>query len=551
MKLAKLLSLFLYSTLTAVIYFPVYGQQTALDSILDYRKLVTDARNTDDLIAGYVFFRNHKEKSTLNNDTISILFDLQMIVIAESELGAYYDAKASIAEALELIDLNSHPDSFLEDKLRLYNELGIVYRALNNYDKALVVYDNTLSISHPNMDSVSMMTNKANVYMNQGKWHLAKDLYQKVYDLRLLHGDKRRIARALNNLGSVQSKLNDSEGIENMLSALDIRLEEKDQSGIFSSYNHLTNYYKNNDDLAKANLYATLGYQYARSYSPAYKLEALDNLLELSNDSIVIEYRNLRDSINKAKLLNDNKYAITRYNVEEEQRKTMESEIKREKQKRMTLLYQFIGGFILIASGLLYLMLRSRFKKQKLKEVYETETRIARKVHDEVANDVYHVMSKLQSKNSNNTELLDDLEIIYNKTRNISKESGVINVGDNFDVILNDLLINYQNDDINIIAKDMSKINWNAISETKKTVLYRVLQELLTNIRKHSQASLVAITFSHIGNKLQVECKDNGVGCKLKKSNGLLNVENRIRIINGTISFESDIENGFKAIITL
>ncbi|MEP3969203.1 MAG: ATP-binding protein, partial [Nonlabens sp.] len=85
----------------------------------------------------------------------------------------------------------------------------------------------------------------------------------------------------------------------------------------------------------------------------------------------------------------------------------------------------------------------------------------------------------------------------------------------------------------------------------QKSTVYRVLQELLTNTNKHSQASIIVINFSHSGKSIVINYKDNGVGTELIKGNGLQNTVNRIHSINGSITFESEKEKGFKAIITI
>jgi signal transduction histidine kinase len=70
-------------------------------------------------------------------------------------------------------------------------------------------------------------------------------------------------------------------------------------------------------------------------------------------------------------------------------------------------------------------------------------------------------------------------------------------------------------------------------------------------MRKHSEASFVFINFSSTGNSISINYKDNGVGAHLIKGNGLQNMENRVHSINGSITFESEIGNGFKSIIRI
>jgi len=138
-------------------------------------------------------------------------------------------------------------------------------------------------------------------------------------------------------------------------------------------------------------------------------------------------------------------------------------------------------------------------------------------VHDEVANDVYQVMTKLQD----NSEILDDLENIYSKTRDISKDNSLIELNSSFEETINELLYTYKNESVGVITKGIKIVNWNALSNIKKVTIYRVLQELMTNMKKHSQASIVAISFSKNKNKIHINYKDNGIGCDLKKQVGL------------------------------
>jgi len=77
------------------------------------------------------------------------------------------------------------------------------------------------------------------------------------------------------------------------------------------------------------------------------------------------------------------------------------------------------------------------------------------------------------------------------------------------------------------------------------------LQELMTNMKKHSQASLVILTMKDVKNKLQITYSDDGVGCEINKSNGLLNAENRINSLNGKLILHSNKNEGFKATIII
>ena len=447
-------------------------------------------------------------------------------------------------------NLDNNDSTVVSNKKGLFISLGIIYRTRKEYDKALDVYDKALQISDDKEYNLVVLMNQANIFNDQGKFSVAEELLQKIYNERMKLNEPKKTALVLDHLGSVKAKLGKIEGLKNMLEALEIRKREKDSQRFYISYKHLTEYYKNRNNLDSARYYANLGYEMAAKYGDSYVQDALSNLLKLSGDSLVIEYINTNLSLESERLNNENKFASAKYNLAKEQRKTLENQLIAEKQRGLKRAYQIAGGAIVILGIFLIIMIISRQRKKRLEEIYFTETRISKKVHDEVANDVYHVMAKLQHHKKVSDEVMDDLEQIYSKTRDISKENTEIDVKENYADLLTELFQSFQSEAVSIVTRDIYKVSWR-ISDQKKTALYRVLQELLVNMRKHSKASLVAITFKEDKGKRIIEYKDNGVGCELKKLGGLHNAENRIENIKGTINFDSEINYGFKAIITL
>lgn len=111
----------------------------------------------------------------------------------------------------------------------------------------------------------------------------------------------------------------------------------------------------------------------------------------------------------------------------------------------------------------------------------------------------------------------------------------------------------YQNKQLKIVMLGIDDMGWGRIQSHKKVIIYRVLQELMVNMKKHSQASVVMIRFENKGKQGYIYYSDNGVGIGEEKiifKNGLQNVENRIKTINGTITFDSKIGRGLKVVLT-
>lgn len=82
--------------------------------------------------------------------------------------------------------------------------------------------------------------------------------------------------------------------------------------------------------------------------------------------------------------------------------------------------------------------------------------------------------------------------------------------------------------------------------------LYRITQETLNNIMKHAKAKKVSINLENDKNKfITLSIIDDGKGFdqkKIKKNkitgNGLGNLQTRVRLLNGTIKIESEINKG-------
>ncbi|MCB9174132.1 MAG: PAS domain S-box protein [Flavobacteriales bacterium] len=88
--------------------------------------------------------------------------------------------------------------------------------------------------------------------------------------------------------------------------------------------------------------------------------------------------------------------------------------------------------------------------------------------------------------------------------------------------------------------------------------LYRVLQELTSNIVKHSEATYAKIEILKKGKNLHIRVTDNGVGIMnnitkptTKLGIGLKNIETRINYLSGLFSINQEYKNGSEIIIVV
>jgi signal transduction histidine kinase len=79
--------------------------------------------------------------------------------------------------------------------------------------------------------------------------------------------------------------------------------------------------------------------------------------------------------------------------------------------------------------------------------------------------------------------------------------------------------------------------------------LYRILQEQFTNILKHSQASLIDISFERTNEEIRMSIEDNGIGFDplfMKSGIGLENIKRRVQVHNGNYVIQTAPGRGCK-----
>ncbi|MXQ54195.1 sensor histidine kinase [Shimazuella alba] len=82
--------------------------------------------------------------------------------------------------------------------------------------------------------------------------------------------------------------------------------------------------------------------------------------------------------------------------------------------------------------------------------------------------------------------------------------------------------------------------------------LYRILQETLTNAKRHGDAKSVWVRLCFSAEQLQLDIWDDGIGCDhLQKGFGLKNLQNRVKELNGTCSFFTEKGKGFKTRVVI
>lgn len=479
--------------------------------------------------------------------------------IAQTRLGDFPGSQNSAVRALSLLE-NSSDSLYMAS---IYNNLAVTYRKMNDLDESIREYNNALKYVETQADSLTVMNNLANIYAEKEEYDTSLDLLSSIIPLA---EKPNALNRFKDNYYYTLWLRNKADVADTLVSIMEARNRDHDLIGLLASYDHLVRIYEE-DDPEKALHYANRYYETARKlHSVSDEVSALDYLIRLSppraSKTYAQTYIRLNDSILSARDQVKNLFAKINYDEERKlaeidllEKTTFQQQLEVLRGRNQRNMAVLLGIFILGSTMVIHYFLRQRHKREKIKGIHATEARISKKIHDELANDVYNVMTELENPTSPNKEAtLSRLESIYFRTRNISKENTPVNTGPGFQEDLQYMLSQSVPAHVKLYLLGFNDISWAKISHESKIVIHRVLQELMVNMKKHSEASIVSLNFKETSSRLKIIYNDNGNGltsAELKKGAGLKNVENRIESIGGCFNFQPEKTTGFSAEILI
>ena len=94
------------------------------------------------------------------------------------------------------------------------------------------------------------------------------------------------------------------------------------------------------------------------------------------------------------------------------------------------------------------------------------------------------------------------------------------------------------------------------LENSLEITLFRIIQELITNVVKHSKASESTIHITHHEQKINIMVEDNGIGFETnqiskKDGMGLYSIQKRVENLDGTLNIDTIIDKGTSVIIDI
>ncbi|WP_051230557.1 tetratricopeptide repeat-containing sensor histidine kinase [Epilithonimonas caeni] len=508
-----------------------------------------DFREKNELDSSFLYFFRAKDIFLQKKDSFGVGKCLANLAIIQETKGDYFGSQES---GLSALDYFNQRDSIEYNYISInYNTLSIVSSRLKDYKKAIEFYLQSIKFSNDSINKNIYRNNLANSYRKEKKYNSASKIFQSILDNNTKK-DK-EYSRALSNFAYSKWLQNSNfNPIPEFKQALNIRIKEKDLWGQNASYAHFADYYsrKKSDS---ALFYAKKMFDVSNKIkSPDDQIEALQKLIVLDSKNYASHfsrYQALNDSLQTARNKAKNQFALIRYETEKNKADFLKAKAESTERQNKITARNIIVISLIVLFIIAFFYYKKRLQQEKIIEAKNTEIKYSKKVHDRVANRIYQIISFIENTlHLDKNSILFALENVYETSRDISYENVDVSEKQNYRDQLSQMLGSYSSPKtVQVIITGNDDEIWQNTNLLQKTEVYLVLQELMTNMKKHSQANIVSIKFSRENSKINISYTDNGIGIKqLSPKNGLQNMENRINAINGTIIFDTETNNLLK-----
>jgi signal transduction histidine kinase len=195
-----------------------------------------------------------------------------------------------------------------------------------------------------------------------------------------------------------------------------------------------------------------------------------------------------------------------------------------------------------------------RFFAAQCLTAQETERRrIAAELHDTIASALAGIKFRIEKTAEDMKRGLGDAESIRSLSSNMAQTIGEVRriMADLRPSILDDLGIlpalnwfcrEYEKNYTHLSVEKQIEISEDEVPDLLKTVIFRISQEAMSNIARHSEASLVGMALQKVGGRVELSIQDNGHGFQLgevTKGFGLSTMRERAELSGGTFTIQS------------
>jgi signal transduction histidine kinase len=196
-----------------------------------------------------------------------------------------------------------------------------------------------------------------------------------------------------------------------------------------------------------------------------------------------------------------------------------------------------------------------RVERESLRRILEAQElerrRLALELHDETGQALTSVLLGLRAVEETVNEdvhsaLADVRELVVGALQDVRRLAVELRpkVLDDFGLVpALERLTNGFTDQTGIVVELEPRLPAARLPSEIETALYRIVQEALTNIVKHAQATKVSVVLTRAGDSVKMVVEDDGRGFSRGESSGeglgLVGMRERIALVNGRLDIES------------
>jgi len=513
-----------------------------------------------------------------NADSISVGEFKRLIGVGFYFKGKYDISAENYYESIAILDRTNAKQNLglvYNDLAKLYRKTRDLNRALQNYNKAYSIFRQLRDTTN-----MSMILNESGVVFEYREdYKEAIRRYTASLNLAEKKGDSIAVSYALSNIAGVyviQKKYNEAE--QNLLHALAIRKQSGDGFATALTYSDLGATLSAKGDYAKAFQYLLESNKLAEQLN--YPELQSNNYTELA--SLAEKQGNYKDAyiyFQKRTSLRDSLYAIDKTKQIEElntKYETVKKEQTIEKQQSRIVLQNFlfigIAGLVLLIG----LLAQSQYKRYKLRQETKMKTesikqqelavkavieaeenerqRIAKDLHDGVGQmmsaakmNLSAFESELKWNDVNQKESFEKIiQLVDESCKEVRNVSHIMMpnalLKNNLGTAIRDFVdkLDKKRLQVHVYTEGLEE----RMDSNIETVLYRIIQECVTNVIKHSEATNLDVSLIRDKDGISGTVEDNGKGFDTADKEkfegiGLKNIITRVEYLKGTVDFDS------------
>jgi signal transduction histidine kinase len=514
------------------------------------------------------------------------------------KLGALYQKKGNLDKALEcqLECLKIQEKYNNKGNIALtYNNIAVIHSNQRNFRKAIDYSRKAMEINLSLPNKTGLMGNYntlSSAYAGLKRYDSALLLLDSVVSLADILEDKYSKAIAYCNIGNTYEHLKDSaHALDYFIKALDLAKENKSKAAIGMYSQNIGDLYRANAQYDKAEPYLLSSYQIAKELNqkPVLYLNSLSlyYLYKQRGDltkaaAYVEESIAVKDSVFNEESSRQIAEMQTKYETEKKEQQLQIQHLQINRRNIILIVLCLVFALSVLIGWLSYnryklrqkaLMDSEMLRQQELraKAILDAEEqerqRIGQDLHDGVGQILSAAklnLSALQStlaipEQGNKDKMQNALDLLDESVKEVRSISHSMMPN----MLIKSGLASAVRDFVNKMTGDKLKIDLDIVGTNKRldstieAVLFRIFQEIVNNIIRHSGANQVTIQLLQHDQEIVLMVEDNGkgfdVGKTLQNENGigLKNITSRVDYLHGTIHFDSVPGRGTTVIVEI